>query len=162
MKYLFYYCTDFQRGDRAFNCVTIVKVSSVLYLVVYTISIKVDTMTVVSQNVTLLIFVHSYKIQICLTNSGFYSKCHWGIVFFILTITPRRGICEERTITLHLQIINLADTITSLPCVFFDVILGFPCAVFGVCVCVGITVRPEGQGGQAEEERPQRSGEHCV
>ena len=51
---------------------------------------------------------------------------------------------------------------TSLPCVCFDVILGFPFAVLGVCVCVGITVRPEGQEGQAEEERPQRSGEHCV
>ena len=54
---------------------------------------------------------------------------------------------------------------TSLPCVCFDVILGFPFAVLGVCVSVGITVRPEGQEGQegqAEEERPQQSGEHCV
>ena len=69
---------------------------------------------------------------------------------------------KSRIITQYLQIMSLADKMTLLPCVFFDGILGFPCTVFGVCVCVGITVRLEGQGGQAEEERPQQCGEHCM
>ena len=82
---------------------------------------KPDMMTVVTQNVALMIFVHSFKLQICQINSAFnlirfvhiftavlcflYWQINilWLVTFQhisrILNIVPRRGECEVRTAT---------------------------------------------------------------